>query len=65
MEDLDLHPQRRRLEARIFTSYPGKVRVPKTSVCTLPRMFIPAPWMTRIVMLVVSRVLEAVAYRLR
>src|SRR5262245_28295552 len=31
----------------IFTSYSGRVSVPKTSVCTLPRMFMPAPWMTR------------------
>src|SRR5678815_3709978 len=31
----------------IFTSYSGRVSVPKPSVCTLPRMFMPAPWMTR------------------
>src|SRR3981189_413179 len=33
--------------SRILTSYSGRVRVPNTSVCTLPRMFMPAPWMTR------------------
>ena len=29
-------------------SYSGSVMVPKISVCTLPRMFMPAPWMTKI-----------------
>src|SRR6476660_3792166 len=30
------------------SSYSGSVIGPKISVCTLPRMFMPAPWMTRI-----------------
>src|SRR5437763_5378479 len=33
---------------RIRSSYCGRVIGPKISVCTLPRMFMPAPWMTRI-----------------
>src|SRR5205823_14263387 len=33
---------------RIRSSYCGRVIGPKISVCTLPRMFMPAPWMMRI-----------------
>src|SRR5262249_30869097 len=29
------------------SSYSGSVIGPKTSTCTLPRMFMPAPWITR------------------
>src|SRR5208282_3140250 len=39
---------------RICASYSGNVMVPKISVCTLPRMFMPAPWMIRIFVMVAS-----------
>src|SRR6185436_2279274 len=32
---------------RIRSSYSGSVIGPKMSTCTLPRMFMPAPWITR------------------
>src|SRR5580704_17612287 len=38
---------------RICASYSGNVMVPKISVCTLRRMFMPAPWMIRIFVMVV------------
>ncbi|MNC91438.1 hypothetical protein D3C83_77040 [compost metagenome] len=32
---------------RMCLSYSGSFMGPKTSICAFPRMFIPAPWMTR------------------
>src|SRR5580698_9577571 len=37
---------------RMCASYSGNVMVPKISVCTLPRMFMPAPWTIRILVMV-------------
>src|SRR6266850_7852728 len=36
------------------SSYSGSVIGPKTSTCTLPRMFMPAPWITRILVIVLA-----------
>src|SRR6266853_6440428 len=36
------------------SSYSGSVIGPKMSSCTLPRMFMPAPWITRTLVIVLS-----------
>src|SRR3982074_218322 len=36
------------------SSYSGSVIGPKMSTCTLPRMFMPAPWITRTLGIVLS-----------
>src|SRR4051812_31347498 len=44
---------------RMRSSYCGRVIGPKTSVCTLPRMFMPQPWITSTFMSVPESVLDA------
>src|SRR5438093_10331911 len=36
------------------SSYSGSVIGPKMSTCTLPRIFMPAPWITRTLVIIVS-----------